>query len=173
MDDCRLAALIFSGPFALMIILGYYFGVYSAIKHKPKYRSGKGYAKNLQGGVVSWVVTILFAYLFMPAAMGSGPQAQGFSDFFLGVQLLVAGVCVRYTHKVLPEDKHAYQFMLAGGPLFAGLGLLSYGVPWMLYWPASPLVRVFGLVVSLVSLVVCEVTFLTRNKWQILPSDPR
>lgn len=172
MNEYRLAALIAIVPFILMTILVYYFGVYSQIKYKPKYRSGKGYAKNLHGGILSWTFAVLFAYLLMPLAMGTDPQAWYFSDFFFGMQFLVSGMCVWYTHKVLPRDKHAYQHMLASGVLFASLGLLSQGVAWMIHWPVLPVVRIFGLIASLVSLVVCEVIFLSRNKWRLLPSDP-
>jgi uncharacterized membrane protein (UPF0182 family) len=50
-DAWRLAVWLSGVSFALMVAAGYWLGTYSLIKSREKYRTGKGYSVNLQGGL--------------------------------------------------------------------------------------------------------------------------
>lgn len=169
----RMGAIVMTIGMLPLFLLGYRFGTYSQIRDKAKHREGRGYSTNLQSGILGWMVAVLFAYVVMPQfAVGLRGESQGLIDFFFGWSFLAFSVCVWYTHRLLPQDKWRYQYMLAGGVLAAAMGLLSQAIPWILYLPASPALRTLGLAGSLALFATCELLFLAKNKWKFRPTHP-
>ena len=162
--------------FSLIVFLAvcapfYYFAIYTRARDSNQWNTGKGLSRNIQSSIISQAIGISFIYLF--TNLFPIPEGHGFMSMGMGVLWFLGALATHSTNKFVESSARIYLDRLNIIVYIASFGLLYPGMSWFINWEPWPYVEYVMYAISMICLVLLEISFLKANRYKFLPSHPK